>query len=53
MKNKDISKILNKIKSDLKKQEPKPQPKPYRERDMRNEAMDMGSHQAHEFFGGE
>ena len=34
-----------------KKEEFKPVLKPYRERDMRQEAIDMESHQAKELFG--
>lgn len=52
---KNIPKILSKIKKSItvKTHIPKIEPKPYRQRDMRDEARSMGSHQAEEFFGGE
>lgn len=51
----DIGKLISKLKSN-----PKPSiklnqvinPNPYRERDMRQEAMDIGAHQAKDYFGG-
>ena len=46
----DIKKIVSKVKSE-KKENLKSEPKPYRERDMRREAVDMGSHRAGEYFG--
>lgn len=52
----DINKIISKLK--LKQNEVpkhkasvKAPTKSYRERDMRQDAIDMGSHQAEEFFG--
>lgn len=56
MKEKSINKLIKDIKkSEFKKvvQPPvKRVEKNYRERDMRQEAMDMGAHNAKEFFGG-
>ena len=51
--NKDIPGLLKKIKESL-KAAPKPAPKQpqHRERDMRQESIDMGSHGAAEYFGG-
>ena len=54
MKKPDISKVISKlrrIKQVGKAATPVIKP-PYRERDMRRESIDMGSHQAEEFFGG-
>jgi len=53
----NISKLVKSIKANLKAPEAKKvQAKPtistFRERDMRAEAMDLGSHGAKEYFGG-
>lgn len=56
----DIKKLISKIKMDKKEEKPRGSmrididyTKPnYRERDMRNDAMDMDAHGAKEFFGG-
>ena len=61
----DIKKIINKLKAGVKvdktvskiktvatKGPVLPQPSGPRVRDMRQEAMDMGSHKASEYFGG-
>lgn len=49
-----IKKMLAAVKKTAKQETPKaPEPKLHRERDMRQEALDMGSHGAKEFFGGE
>ena len=55
MKKLDINKIVDKLKEGAKQVKPKtpfnPVIKTHKERDMRQEAMDMGSHGAKEYFG--
>ena len=59
---KNIAKMVSKIKKEFKSKATKPAErnllrldidysKPYRQRDMRQEAMDMGAHGSHEMFG--